>query len=90
MDSSEDYLRFGFFAGPTIMLTSLLLKVNMPRENLPTLGAPIPLSLFKSLIFGLTAFSRMIPLSLASRRLLSSLSVDFATMPFRWANGIFC
>ena len=71
------------------MLTSLLLKDNIPRENLPMVGAPIPLSLLGSLIFGLEAFSRMIPLSLASRRLFSSLSVDFAIIPLRWASGIF-
>ena len=71
------------------MLTSLLLNDKIPRENLPTLGAPIPLSLLGSFIFGLNVFSRMIPLSLASRRLVCSLSVDFAMIPLRWASGIF-
>lgn len=77
--------------GPSISWISFLLNFNVPPENLPTAGAPTPLSLFPSLLFlpFILALSRMMPFSFASRLRLSSRSVSFATIPFRCVMGIF-
>lgn len=84
-----NHLRFDFFGRPTISLRSFLLSVNIPREKLPTVGAPISLWRFDSLLFDLGAFSKTTPFSLASLLLLVSLSALLASMPFRCARGMF-
>lgn len=70
---------------------SLLLRLRVPPANLPIDGPPMPRSLlfpddFDDLKVG---FSRMIPFSLASRLLRSSLVAAFSLIPFRWDMGIF-
>lgn len=76
--------------GPSISNMSFLLSFNVPFVNLPIPGAPTPLSLFLSLGFlPSLAFSRMMPFSLASFRLMSSFWVCFAIIPRRCAIGIF-
>lgn len=78
------------FFGPSMSMISLLLKLNVPPANLPTAGAPTPVSLFPA-IFALAAFwrSKMIPFSRASRLLISSRSTFLAVIPFLWDMGIF-
>jgi hypothetical protein len=74
--------------GPTISLTSFRLKLSMPPLNLPTAGAPTPLSrLLASPTFRLTLSSTM-PFSLASLLRVSSVSDFFFTIPFRWLMGM--
>jgi hypothetical protein len=78
------------FLGPSISKMSFLLNFKVPPKNLPTAGAPTPLSLLPpELFFSILAFSKIIPLSLASRRLFASLSLCLAIIPFRCAMGIF-
>lgn len=77
--------------GPSISSTSLLLNLNVPPLNLPTAGAPTPLSLlfpFASPPFPLT-LSNTIPFSLASDLLVSSLTAAFFIIPLRCDSGIF-
>lgn len=71
--------------------TSFLLSFSIPPWNLPIFGAPMPLCLLLlSLLLPLVTFSRIMPFSWACRLRVSSLSADFARMPFLCVNGMFC
>ena len=76
--------------GPSISKISFLLNFSVPPENLPTPGAPTPLSRFPSLPFfaPIFAFSRMIPFSLACCRRVLSRSFCLDIMPCRCDVGI--